>query len=72
MADAKVASSPSVSGDGSPARTAPADTMEGTATTIVAVGGGDVSSESGETAEAKALAQGPCGPLTSFLLLLLI
>ena len=66
MADAKVASSPPVSGDGSLTRAVPVDAIEGASTAVVVVGGGDVSIESGETPEAKALAQGPCGPLISF------
>jgi hypothetical protein len=64
MADAKAASSPSVSGDGGLAPAAPIDTI---ATVAAVASGGDASSEeSEETSETRALAQGPCGSFASF------
>jgi hypothetical protein len=67
MADAKAALSPSVSGDGSLAPTAPVDTMEGTTATAPVASGGDASSEESEdTPEARALAQGLYVPFDLF------
>jgi hypothetical protein len=57
MADAKLVSSPSVTGDGVVASNVPPSTTEGTTASVTAAGG--ESEESGETPEVRGLAQGP-------------
>ena len=58
MADAKLVSPPSDTGDGGVASTVPPSTIEGTAA-VTAAGGESAIEESEETPEARALAQGP-------------
>lgn len=56
MADAKLASSPSVTGDGGVASTVPPSAIEGTTAAVATACGESASVE--ETPEARALAQG--------------
>lgn len=66
MADAKQVSSPSVSGDGGLAPTAPANTREETTAPVTVTTGENASSEEGEeTPEARVLSQGLCSYSTS-------
>ena len=67
MADAKLASSPSVTGDGGAASTVPPRAIEGTTAAVATACGESASVE--ETPEARALAQGAYSrPISLFLL----
>jgi hypothetical protein len=65
MADAKLVSSPSVTGDGGVTSTVPPSTSEETIAAVTTTGGESVSTE--ETPEGRTLAQGPYSYPTSLL-----